>query len=1148
MKLKFYLLTLSLLLLVFFVQAQDTITVQTFTWESTNRADVFQFPDDPEQGYEKILMSYNMRCHDVAVGNGAVGCREWDYSCNTFITDPSRQDSVQATHPSHLITDFAGTDYAYTTQPTYSYVQYQQQQTTLVLNGVEETALIGMGTQPLNLDYNLPMNKMQFLYTGSELAAAGLTAGPLKGLRLQIGQGGVMLDALRIRLRASSLTSLDRTQPVLDGFQENYFRNTMMNNGWQDFNFHNPFDWDGSSNIIVELSWSNESTANTIVQFRGDDTGFDAGLITQPLNDQYLPFAGSNIVDVPISTFGDISNEITVAFWNYGFPSSLPSNSTLMEGLDADNNRQVNIHLPWGNGQVYWDCGNDGGGYDRINRAANTSDFAGRWNHWAFTKNATTGQMRIYLNGALWHSGTGLTKAIDVQRFVLGASSNWGLSHLGQIDELQIWSKALDAATIQEWMHRRVNADHPNFFNLEAYYNFDGANSQLLGDASSHGRTAQLVGQASLRQHRGDGAFKNFTSTQRRPNVEFFKGDYEISIQQIAQLDSFPSPANRVIRYEVVNNDLVAIDTVYRWAAGPQPILNTLGDSVGVVMVNPEDSYTIQQLDYFNKFDSKFEILSLVTPYGNGLDLGPEGKTFTFDVTDYAPILKGERRMSIEMGGQWQEELDIKFLFIKGTPPRDVVDIQNVWPFARGGYAAIQADNVFEPRTVQLSPQGQMYKLRSAVTGHGQNGEFTPRTHYLNLNGGSQDFTYQVWKACSENPIFPQGGTWLFDRAGWCPGMATDVHEFDISDQVSPGGTVDIDYGVNGALLDQANYLVSTQLVTYGAPNFQNDVELLDIYRPTGKLEHERINPACNQPQILIRNNGTELLTELTIYYGLTGGQELSFDWSGQLDFLETELIELPIDNVDVWNSSMTNPRFNVRLDGPNGAMDQNPVNNNQQSAFEMPNIFDFADLQFYFRTNNRASENSYTISDHTGQVLISRDNLQNETIYTEELSFPPGCYSLDLQDSGGDGTYYWYWNAIGQQQGFSEILFRRLLNGSIPIPLANFEKEFGGSIHYDFIVPQAVSTEELQNPTLLSLYPNPVSESLHLELQGFQGDDFMVELYDLRGQLLFREAIGATVGKVLHWETDLSNYPAGTYMVKLQNGNKVWVKEVVKS
>ena len=106
----------------------------------------------------------------------------------------------------------------------------------------------------------------------------------------------------------------------------------------------------------------------------------------------------------------------------------------------------------------------------------------------------------------------------------------------------------------------------------------------------------------------------------------------------------------------------------------------------------PTGIIDISTLSYYAKNHARFELLSLVTPYGIGLDLGPAGKTFTFDVTDFGPVLKGRRKLSVEFGGENQEELDITFWFITGTPERDVLDIQPIWPQARGYFNEIQSD------------------------------------------------------------------------------------------------------------------------------------------------------------------------------------------------------------------------------------------------------------------------------------------------------------------------------------------------------------------------------------------------------------------------------------------------------------------------
>ncbi|MEM8906658.1 MAG: LamG-like jellyroll fold domain-containing protein, partial [Bacteroidota bacterium] len=879
---------------------QDTIEVQAFTFASETRNGVFEFPDEPGQTYEKILMYYTMRCHDNAVGNGNVGCREWDYSCNTFITDSTRVDSTRQLHPSYVISNFSGEEFDYTTQASYTYYQYEQHEINYTSIFSETKASVGSGNTSLALGGEQLVAKNQYLFTATELSAAGLISGALTGLELDISEAGDALSFLRVRIKHSNKTSLDPNAPDLDGFTEVYFLNTPFEApGLQRLNFYESFIWDGTSNLIVEYSYTNGENSNPIA-LKSHDTSFASGIFSNEKEHQ-LTFGANGGVAVPSNVFTEIEQQITLSFWAYGDPGILPVNTTVLEGSDLNNNRQVNVHLPWSNGQVYWDCGNDGSGYDRINKTANAADFAGRWSHWAFTKNAATGEMRIYLDGQLWHSGTGKNKLIDVRQFQLGQAVTFNNGYFGQVDELRIWNEALNEQTIQAWMNRPLDPSHPNYDALMAYFPLnEGAGLEVM-DQSGNAQTAQIVGAPSWTQTRATALRRNFVASSLRPNLSFVQGSYDIDETLISVLDSVINTQHVVIAYTVNGTDLIAQDTTYVYPSGAMSIFDEAGNVIGTEEVPNEQTLSIEELVYFQKRPAKYEILSLVTPYGNGLSLGPDGKTFVFDLTDYTPILKGKKRLSIELGGEFQEELDIKFQFIKGTPPRDVLDIQNIWPFRRGWYAEILDDRYFEPRQMMIHPAGQAFKVRSTITGHGQNGEFVSQNHYLDLDGGFNEFNYDVWTECATIPIYPQGGTWLFDRAGWCPGQPSDIHQFDVSALVVPGEMTTFDYGLNGAQLSEANYLVSTQLVSYGAPNRSIDVAVQEIKRPSKRVEFARINPACNQPIVLIQNLGATELTSLSIEYGIQNGNSLTYEWTGSLAFLESEEVVLPVDDLNFW-------------------------------------------------------------------------------------------------------------------------------------------------------------------------------------------------------------------------------------------------------
>ena len=145
-----------------------------------------------------------------------------------------------------------------------------------------------------------------------------------------------------------------------------------------------------------------------------------------------------------------IGNEITVSFWAKG-GNSLPKQNSIIYANGANNERVLNIHFPWSDGVIYFDCGADASGFDRINKAAQPTDYKGQWAHWAFTKNAKTGEMKVYRNGTLWHSGTGCKRPLPKT-----VSLDLGGGYDGTVSELCIWKFARTEAQIRDTMYLQL--------------------------------------------------------------------------------------------------------------------------------------------------------------------------------------------------------------------------------------------------------------------------------------------------------------------------------------------------------------------------------------------------------------------------------------------------------------------------------------------------------------------------------------------------------------------------------------------------------------------------------------------------------------------------------------------------------------------
>lgn len=1122
------------------ITAQDTITVQTFTWDSTSRRGLFQFPDDPTQSYRKIIMQYNMRCHGARVGVGSVGCYEWDYSCNTFITDSTKQDSSLATIGNYVISGFNGLQFYYTTIPTYTY--YKSFQKNVSFGGIvsEQKFTIGNGNLALPISSNDGLYRAQYLITASELLTSGMKAGKITGLDLFVVAAGNKLNNFRIRLKHTKSTSL--ANPDNESLSEVYFKNTDFNStGLQHFQFYNAFNWDGTSSILVDLSYTNFE-ALSAPQFMAHDLGSNQQAIYADKVERSLVWDGLNS-KIDGGKLSAVSNEISVAFWLYGATPILPNNNSVLEGVNANNQRSFNIHLPWSNGSIYFDCGFKNGGYDRIEKAAAVSDYEGQWNHWAFTKNAVTGEMKIYKNGSLWLVGLAKLNSIQMSSLTIGDASNNGIPYNGRMRELSIWNKALDSIQINQWKNRTIDPSHPDYANLIFYYPLQELSGSQLTDVATNPQHASLPLSLNRNPERGHQLLMNFNTSSMRPNLRFVQGVYTTQlVTDIPVLDSIPNGPRTVRQYKVVNNNLILDSTFYLYAAGEDKIYLESGEASETTFIDPEDLIDIQNLKYYLRTPGKFELLSLVTPYGNNLDLGKEGKTFQFDVTDFTPVLKGKRLLSMELGGENQEEIDIKFLFIKGMPERNVLDISNVWPFQRGYFSEILSNKRFEARKLRLHPTAKNFKLRFSITGHEQNGEFTPRAHFVSVNGTSnKKFPFTVWKECGFNPIYPQGGTWIFDRAGWCPGAPTEAFHFDISNLVTSGQEINVDYGLEPPQLDQANYLVSSQLVAYGPLNHKLDASLEEIVRPvSNRVEFDRLNPSCNLPTVSIRNSGSDEIRSIKIEYGIKNRIKEIYTWTGILNSLTEQRIELPVVQSDFWNPGPDSIfLFEASILEVNGQSDEDASNNLKRVPFKPVDRYN-GSIIFEFKTNNIPQDNAYKIVNSQGQIVIERSGMAPVTTYRDELLLPPGCYTLYVSDLSNDGLNFWYFPTYGT--GSARIM--RKVNNTV-IPIKSFNPDFGGAFQYDFVLNGPVKTNETEFSGMFSISPNPSHGAIDIYVQSLQLNPIQLSIRNLEGKLLVTENfIPTQSGQAFNWP--LKNLESGTYFVQIVQNNRLITRKLV--
>ena len=434
--------------------------------------------------------------------------------------------------------------------------------------------------------------------------------------------------------------------------------------------------------------------------------------------------------------------------------------------------------------------------------------------------------------------------------------------------------------------------------------------------------------------------------------------------------------------------------------------------------------------------------------------------------------------------------------------------------------------------------------IKMTSTGHGFDNnqsaaEFKPIDYYVKVDG-IQAYTQYNWDdKCGENPIYPQGGTWIYDRANWCPGTKAQGFHHEVSQYITSGDSLDIDIDFQSyswAGTQTPSYIIECQLFQYKYPNFNNSAEIIDIIKPSKKDEWSRKNPICANPLIKIRNYGELPLTSLEIQYKVIGGTTNTFMWTGNLAFMDTEEVELP--NLASWSG--TSDVFEVTLTNPNGVSDEYNENNTMSSEFEsVPQYPESFALWVgtnggVINTFTQESETSWDFYDDQGNIVHTSGSLYSNTQYRDTLSFSPGCYTFVMNDSDEDGLDFW-----ANNDGSGMCRFREI--GATWLKI--FNADFGTSIVHQFTVGAPQNAIEESNTSNWKIFPIPTEKSI--TIKGIHNTIRYINIINNVGEIVLEKKYNFS--NLSEEKINVSHLKNGIYFVKIITTHDNITQKIVK-
>ncbi len=545
------------------------------------------------------------------------------------------------------------------------------------------------------------------------------------------------------------------------------------------------------------------------------------------------------------------------------------------------------------------------------------------------------------------------------------------------------------------------------------------------------------------------------------------------------------------------------------------------------------------------------ELARFITPYGFYWNSSMNWKHgWYIDLTDYAYLLHDSLEINYKHSGYeanndrgWTITLD--FYCIQGENKLEPIDYNQFYSSKNAAYgiASKPFENTIQNMIFNKPDSSNLSRIKIIQTGHGMDqqencAEFCKKTRTVSLNGNVIN-AKPVWRDnCGFNSLYPQAGTWLYDRAGWCPGSPVLDDNIDVSNLKDSGNNLQISMqNYSNTAGGEANWVISCYAFHFKDKRLTNDAEIDDVIAPSNHFEYLRLNPTCGEPILRIKNIGKTSISKIDFEYGLINGQKQYIsvhanipagqkgevtleglkDWTGSKDIFWAKIVKINQEFVSDELGKIIYSEFKNVLTTPEKIIIQ-------------------------LRTNNDPNENSYKVIDREGNVIRQKGGFAANTTYRDTVFLRTNmCYQFVFSDEGTsginglnkDGLNWW----ANTGDGTGSLMIR---NGNTNQVLKNFDIDFGTKHIFNFFTTYKVGNESYENTNFI-MHPNPIHKTQNLQLDFENETNKTIKIYNNLGALIY---VFETTNA--HVEIPIQNFSSGVYHVEIDNNGTEIIRKLV--
>lgn len=284
-------------------------------------------------------------------------------------------------------------------------------------------------------------------------------------------------------------------------------------------------------------------------------------------------------------------------------------------------------------------------------------------------------------------------------------------------------------------------------------------------------------------------------------------------------------------------------------------------------------------------------------------------------------------------------------------------------------------------------------------------------------------------------------------------------------------------------------------------------------------------------PSVTITNNGSTALTSATINYGYDGVINQTYNWTGNLSQYQNATITLP--SATLAGGAHT---FEANVSAANGSTDENVGNNVSSSSFTT--VVGGQNVDFALTLDCFGSETTWEIQDTVSNAMIYSggpyEDDEEGMVISGSYCLNAGCYRMVIFDSFGDGFSPSQWCSEGGSYTLTD-------DDNVEVAgLTVAEGNFGEEDVQVFCVGIAGMEELNAHQQLWSVYPNPASQVLNVEMSSIDGTK-EITVMNATGQIV--STLTSVQGQASIAVSDLSK---GVYFIRLNSAGGVTTKTFV--